>query len=38
MGEELGEQLRQEHTFSRGKPLIIKRGGVTMLWLATTGR
>ena len=30
MGEELGEQLRQEH-FSRGKPLIIERDGVTML-------
>ena len=30
MGKELGEQLRQEY-FSRGKPLIIERGGVTML-------
>ena len=30
MGEELGEKLRREH-FSLGKPLIIERGGVTML-------
>lgn len=30
MGEELGEQLRDEH-FSRGEPLIIEHNGVTML-------
>ena len=30
MGEELGERLRREH-FSLGRPLIIERGGVTML-------
>ena len=30
MGLELGEQLEREH-FSRGKPLIIERDGVTML-------
>ena len=30
MGEELGEQLRQEY-FSRGQPLVIGRDGVAML-------
>ena len=28
--EEMGEELEREH-FSRGRPLIIERGGVTML-------
>ena len=30
MGEELGEQLRQEH-FSRGQPLVIGCNGAAML-------
>ena len=28
--EEMGEELEREH-FSRGKPLVIERDGVTML-------